>query len=330
MTCSATVPTTATVGVPVQFRASATLSGCTGQPEYYWFPDANSTATIREQNPIVTYDQPGTYIWEMDVETSDGVGCSKTGTITVTSGGGGGPGVPGAPGVTNGWIPVVIRGTGTNGAVWISDVSILNTGSGSTTVTVTIQTSSGPVTRTFTLPPWGQKLIQDIVNWLIPGGNATGPVNITSTQPVVVSTRVYNRFGSTAACLPNGTLGQSLGIWTIQNALANGKTALLTGLIQTSSYRTNIGLTNLSNASAVVQVELYDEHGNRVAVRSINLDPHQWTQANKPFLNWAGLSNVHGGSAVITVTSGSGVVAYGSVIDNITNDPTTIHMLKFQ
>jgi hypothetical protein len=268
----------------------------------------------------------------MVVETSDGGNCEKFGTITVTNSGGGGGGGGGgtAPGVTNGWIPVVIHGNGANGSVWVTDVTILNTGSGAATVTITVQTSSGPVTRTITLGPWGQRLIPDIINWLIPGASVTAPVNITSTQPVVISTRVYNRFRSTASCLPNGTLGQSLGTWTLQTALANGQSAILPNLIQTQSYRTNIGFTNLSSSTAVVQVELFDSSGNRVAVTSLTLSPHQWIQANKPFVNWAGLSNVPGGTARVTVTSGSGVVAYASVIDNITNDPTTIRMLPYQ
>ena len=56
----------------------------------------------------------------------------------------------------------------------------------------------------------------------------------------------------------------------------------------------------------------------------MNLTPGQWKQANQPFRSFAGLTNMRGGSVKVTVTSGSGVIVYGSVIDNITNDPTTI------
>ena len=34
------------------------------------------------------------------------------------------------------------------------------------------------------------------------------------------------------------------------------------------------------------------------------------------------------GWAKVTVDSGSGVIAYASVVDNITNDPTTVVMLR--
>ena len=46
----------------------------------------------------------------------------------------------------------------------------------------------------------------------------------------------------------------------------------------------------------------------------------------QPFLPRAGQTNIQGGYATVTVNSGSAVIVYGSVVDNITNDPTTIPM----
>ncbi len=327
VSCTASVPSTATVNVPVQFSATATTSGCSGAPDYFWFPDTNTTATINQKSPQVTYDAPGTYTWQLVVVTSDGGRCEKTGTITVTSGGGGGGGGAGL-GVTNGWIPVAINATGANGSVWVTNVGIFNTGSAVATITITIYTANGPIIKTLTLNPWGQTIITDIVGWLVPGVRVTGPINITSTQTIVITTRVFNQFGTAVVCLPNGTLGQALGMWTLQSALQNGQVALLPALIQNSWFRTNIGFTNLSSSNAVVQVELFNGNGTRVSVYNVTLAPHQWFQSNKPFLAKAGMNNLAGGSARITVISGSGVVTYGSVIDNITNDPTTIEMIK--
>ena len=71
-------------------------------------------------------------------------------------------------------------------------------------------------------------------------------------------------------------------------------------------------------------VRLYNGNGAQVGSYNATLAPGQWKQANQPFKTTAGLTNMRGGSAKITVNSGSGVLVYGSVIDNITNDPTTI------
>jgi hypothetical protein len=52
----------------------------------------------------------------------------------------------------------------------------------------------------------------------------------------------------------------------------------------------------------------------------------QWAQETQPFLNWAGQTAMDRGYAKLTVQSGSGVFGFASVIDNITNDPTTVAM----
>ncbi len=38
-------------------------------------------------------------------------------------------------------------------------------------------------------------------------------------------------------------------------------------------------------------------------------------------------NDIDGGYATVTVSTGGGIIAYGSVIDNATNDPTTIPMM---
>jgi hypothetical protein len=52
-----------------------------------------------------------------------------------------------------------------------------------------------------------------------------------------------------------------------------------------------------------------------------------YLQFNKPFKNNFG-QTILGGAAIVSVTSGSGVTAYASVIDNGSNDPTTIPLLQ--
>jgi hypothetical protein len=51
-------------------------------------------------------------------------------------------------------------------------------------------------------------------------------------------------------------------------------------------------------------------------------------QPTQPFLNVAGQTAMDRGYAKITVQSGSGVFAFASVIDNITNDPTPVTMQR--
>jgi hypothetical protein len=60
----------------------------------------------------------------------------------------------------------------------------------------------------------------------------------------------------------------------------------------------------------------------------VELEPAEWEQKNRPFLREAGANDLDAAWARISVTAGSGVFAYATVIDNITNDPTAVTMRR--
>ncbi|MGD1149261.1 MAG: hypothetical protein ABR961_15070, partial [Thermoanaerobaculaceae bacterium] len=61
---------------------------------------------------------------------------------------------------------------------------------------------------------------------------------------------------------------------------------------------------------------------------TVTLAAGEWVQATQPFKNPGGQTAMGSGYATITVQSGSGVFGFASVIDNITNDPTTVAMQR--
>jgi hypothetical protein len=320
ISCNAAVPTTAQVGQTVSFTGSATPSGSCDPVEFFWFPEQGySTATIQAQNGSWVYNAPGTYTWLFVVTGANGGRCERTGTITVTGGGGS---------ATTTWIPVVSRASGANNSIWRTDVGIFNPGTATANVTINIYVSTGTLTRTVTIGAGGQRVIGDIVGWFDPSLNTSAAVSIVSTQILVVTSRTYNRFAAGAPCFPGGTLGQALGGWLTAHGLSAGQSGWLPHMVETSSFRTNIGYTNTGSTPAGLTVRLYNGNGTQVGTYTVNLNPGQWKQASQPFRTIGGQTNLQGGSARITVTSGSGVVVYGSVIDNITNDPTTITMVR--
>ena len=83
LACTATVPTTGFAGQAVSFASSATPTGCTGTPEYFWFPGDGTTAVAQAQNTTYSYANPGTYEWELVVVLGN-ARCSRKGTITIT------------------------------------------------------------------------------------------------------------------------------------------------------------------------------------------------------------------------------------------------------
>ena len=88
-TCSigatATVPTGATVGTPVQFQVTGTPIGCgSATPTYSWdFGDGSPVSTA--QNPTHAYATAGSYTWTVTVQAGTAT-ATRTGTITVGTG----------------------------------------------------------------------------------------------------------------------------------------------------------------------------------------------------------------------------------------------------
>lgn len=106
--------------------------------------------------------------------------------------------------------------------------------------------------------------------------------------------------------------------------MAEGELAWLTQLTENPAYRTNISLTNTGTSQANVMVTLFDGDGTELASYELWLGPGVWKQANQAFLNRATQTDISAGYARVEVITGDGVVASASVVNNTTNDPTTI------
>jgi len=217
------------------------------------------------------------------------------------------------------WLPVAVHLPGAQGSQWRSDVALLNLGTGAATVTVTAHLSSGTIEGELSepIPPLHQVILEDLIGQLEASGY--GAIRIESSQPLTVTSRSYSQEA-------DGTFGQFIDVSYGGWGLAAGEVALLQHLIQTSSFRTNIGIANFGNRSAQGTVTLVDENGYTVGALPFSLSAGGYTQFNQPFTKKFG-RQVLGGTAVIEVGAGEGVVAYASVIDNGSNDPTTIPMI---
>ena len=103
-----------------------------------------------------------------------------------------------------------------------------------------------------------------------------------------------------------------------------GNRAWLPQLIENPSFRTNIALTNTGSMPSTVRVTLSDGYGSVIGSYDVDLEAGEWAQQNRPYERLFGVTDLAAGSARIQVISGSGILAYASVVDNVTNDPTTI------
>jgi len=248
----------------------------------------------------------------------------------LTGGGGGG-------GTNTYWIPVVANAGGAGGTYFYSDIAVLNAGAAATTIGFTYYYNGTSVGGTSTQPvsAGGQGIFRDIVGQLSRPGTK-GTMKVEASQPLKVTSRTYNKLaaGNSLGLAAGTTFGQFIDAYTLSDTLSTGQVAYLPGLTENASYRTNVAVANFGASTASVTVALYNGSGSFLTSYPVSLAPGALLQENQPFLTKAGQSNLESGWAKVTVNSGSGVVCYASVLDNVAtggqkpSDPTTIPMKR--
>jgi hypothetical protein len=223
------------------------------------------------------------------------------------------------------WVPVASHKDGANNSRWRSDLDILNATTALADVEVRLYTTSNVRTTSVSVPPGSQVVLEDVAGLLGVIGSAA--VEVRSDRRVQVFSRTYNLVASDL-CNAGATIGQEYQAWPSGAGLRAGDTASLPGLAQNLSFRCNIGLVNAGPTPAAATITLLDAAGITLAIYPAILAPGQWRQEDQPFLNKAHRNDLDHAFARVSVTSGSGVFALASVVDNTTNDATTVTMTR--
>ena len=103
----------------------------------------------------------------------------------------------------------------------------------------------------------------------------------------------------------------------------HGTTSTLIGTGAISAGQWTHAAATYDGAAVGVQ-----QDGVEVGSFSLNIPPGQWRQDGEPFRRRFGMNNLAAAYVKVRVISGSGIVAYASVVDNRTNDATTFPMKK--
>jgi PKD repeat protein/streptogramin lyase len=316
ITCSAAAPQTGRLNESVSFSAEAEPVGCTEPVAFEWSFGDGRTGT--EQNPSHSYSTTGTLRWRMTAGSGD-ASCARSGDITIS-------GQAPSECTFTAWVPVVSRADGANGSVWRSDLTLLGSDPEGADVEIRWHATGGVVSGVLTVVPDASVLITDVVGWLDPSASGSAALEICADGEVVVDTRTYNVLAADHACLPGGTFGQYLQGTPAGGGLAAGDAARLGQLRESDDFRTNIGLVNTGGDPATVAIDLLDATGVVLTSYELEIGAGRWQQDNRPFANRAGRDDLTAASARIEVVSGSGVIAYASVIDGTTNDAFTVPM----
>jgi len=217
----------------------------------------------------------------------------------------------------------VANAPGANDTDWRTKLSLLNRSGATATVDMTYVRATKTASTTIGVSDRVLRSWNNVVPDLF-GVNdeTTGAVKIESDRPLVVTARTFNQ-------LDEGTLGQYYPGVEAAMTLTQGETGVISQLSKNSSFRTNIGFVNLSDAPCEVRLKLFGDFGAQVgATRTITVPAMGWKQDNDSFTK-AGAGTRDDAYAIVEVlTSGCEVWGYGAVVDNTTGDPTTIPIVR--
>ncbi len=140
---------------------------------------------------------------------------------------------------------------------------------------------------------------------------------VAGTDSVIGMSRTYNSPGGKAA----GTFGQGLPAVRATKMISGTEPQRIIFLSEDDDSRANIGCVNGSSQPVRVLLAIFDDEGSALETRTMDLGPYSNNQINRIFRNWA---PINGYVDVSGDGSGALFYCYGSMLDNLTSDPTTI------
>jgi len=230
---------------------------------------------------------------------------------------------------TDVYLPSV--GSATGVAPWYTTVWIYNPDPSPAFVTVYLlkrQPNTSPASFTDAIPPGDVKRYDDAVQLMF-HESTFGALRAVSDRKVLVTSRIYSRAPGSAE---RDSTGQYFGGVPAAFAIGVGEVTQLVGARQLSAdrdvsdFRFNVGVVEVTGNAATVQLVLRDDTGAQVGgSRTWSLGAREQRQDNVWSLFGSAVPN---GRIEVTVTAGSGrVLAFGSLIANGSEDPSTIEML---
>ena len=148
--------------------------------------------------------------------------------------------------------------------------------------------------------------------------NSLGALGIKSTTPKILAmSRTYN----TPTEETGGTFGQSMAAIPLEAFIQHGEPRRILFGSEGAEMRTNIGCQNGTDMSTVVYLDLYNAEGESLGREMLILKPLGNEQINRIL---DGHNPVNGYVDLSLPQPDRVVYCYGSVLDNISSDPTTI------
>ncbi len=222
------------------------------------------------------------------------------------------------------YVPAAARASGSQGSFFLTDVDIQNMGDFTATYQVLWlprdTDNSAPIASNALTIGSGQAVRwEDVLGAAFgveDGTNAVGALAFISDSDMLkIFSRTYN-------VTDDGTFGQALPGFAADDLIQAGELKRILAFTENGDYRSNIGILNGTGSSMTIKWRRYTADGMMVAEAQADLPPWGNVQLNRVFSAEAPV--VGGYIDVWTETEDAAFMAYGSVLDNNTSDPTTV------
>jgi hypothetical protein len=233
--------------------------------------------------------------------------------------------LPQVPSAATSFIPAAALAAGLEGSFFRTDIDLNNVGSTDLTYELLwlprgADNSEAVHSDTFSLAPGAgvrYANVLDEVFGLEPDQIGALAVEASGIDLLAMS-RTYNLPSAKVA----GTFGQELAGIPADRMIASGVKKRIIFLNENDDVRANVGCQNGSEQTVRVFIELFNSEGDSLEVKTMDLAPWSNNQITRVFRNY---SPVEAGYVdVWTNTEGASIYCYGSVLDNLTSDPTTV------
>ncbi len=229
------------------------------------------------------------------------------------------------------FVPMVGRQAGIFPSNWYTTVWIYNPGAAAATARIYLlergTANPSPPWVEVLVPPGDSEKLENIVESLF-HTQVFGALRVTcDTQKLVVTSRVYS---NAAGAGEKDSVGQDFAAVPASFAIGAGEKTQVLGMHQTlpsadSDCRSNFGFVETTGHQVNVRVRAFDEAGVDLGYKDFNV--REWSQRQVAFKDHFPNVSTENVRLEVEVLSGTGkVIAYGSMIANGTQDPTTLEM----
>ena len=232
------------------------------------------------------------------------------------------------PGSTTGQhIAQVAHLAGVGSSFWVSDLTLANPTRDPIDATLyfTPRGANGLTAyreATVEVPARSSRTFSDVVATVF-GTTGAGSIEVTSPS-LVVSSRTFTTSSG------GGTYGQGyppVRFDPDKQINSSVLKSLVGGGVVKGAFRTNLTLCEVWGNFVGVRIELYDRFGNKIGQRDETVPTYGNIQINDIVSKLSGVATLTEGTVRVLATSGAGWVAgFLSIVDNTSDDPTTVNM----